>query len=232
MVSAPTALGYLIKNNNTHMKYNLVIADDHKMFLDGLLSILNAEDDFNIVLTAKNGTNVVKYVDINPDEKIDLFITDISMPDMDGITLNKNLKEKKSTYKTLVVSMHNDADMIDNLIENDVDGYVPKNAEKEELLKAIRTIIGGEKYFSKEIKDIYVENKFNKKKENEIKLTQREIDVITLIAQEFTTQEIADQLFLSKHTIESYRKNLIAKLDVRNLAGLTKYAIKKKYIKS
>ncbi len=214
------------------MKYNLIIADDHKMFLDGLLSILNTEDDFNIVLTAKNGTNVVKYVEINPDENIDLFITDISMPDMDGITLNKNLKSKKSTYKTLVVSMHNDADMIDSLIENDVDGYVPKNAEKEELLKAIRTIIGGEKYFSKEIKDIYMENKFAKKKESEIKLTQREVDVITLIAQEFTTQEIADQLFLSKHTIESYRKNLIAKLDVRNLAGLTKYALKKKYVKS
>ncbi|WP_378183447.1 response regulator [Aquimarina sp. SS2-1] len=212
------------------MKYNLIIADDHKMFLDGLLSILNSENDYNILLTAKNGKHIAKYLEINPDEKIDLIITDITMPEMDGIALNKIIKEKNSKIKTLVVSMHNNADMIDNLIEHDVDGYVPKNAEKEELLKAIQTILGGEKYFSREIKDIYMENKFSKKKNEEVKLTQREIDVITLIAQEYTTQEIADKLFLSKHTIESYRKNLIAKLNVRNLAGLTKYAIKMNYI--
>ena len=127
--------------------------------------------------------------------------------------------------------MHNDAEMIDKLIENDVDGYVPKNTEKKEFLLAIKTIIKGKKHFSKEVKDIYFENKFSKKKQEEIKLTQREIDVITLIAEEFTTQEIADKLFLSKHTIESYRKNLIAKLNVRNLAGLTKYALKMKYVK-
>ncbi|MFD2564637.1 response regulator transcription factor [Aquimarina rubra] len=212
------------------MKYNLIIADDHKMFLDGLLSILNSENDYNILLTAKNGKHIAKYLEINPDEKIDLIITDITMPEMDGIALNKIVKERNSKIKTLVVSMHNNPEMIDNLIEHDVDGYVPKNAEKEELLKAIQTILGGEKYFSREIKDIYMENKFSKKKNEEVKLTQREIDVITLIAQEFTTQEIADKLFLSKHTIESYRKNLIAKLNVRNLAGLTKYAIKMNYI--
>ncbi len=212
------------------MKYNLIIVDDHKMFLDGLLSILNTESNYHIVLTAKDGEHIVKYQEINPNEKIDLVITDISMPKVDGITLNKILKEKNPSIKTLVVSMHNDPQMIDNLIEHDVDGYVPKNAEKQELLLAIETILGGKKYFSRDIKDIYLENKFSKKKENTIKLTKREIDVITLIAQEFTTQEIADQLFLSKHTIESYRKNLIAKLSVRNLAGLTKYALKMGYI--
>jgi DNA-binding NarL/FixJ family response regulator len=214
------------------MQYNLIIADDHKMFLDGLLSILKSEKKYHILLTAKNGQNIVKYLEINPDEKIDLIITDITMPELDGITLNKIVKEKNSNIKTLVVSMHNDPDMIDTLIENNVDGYVPKNAEKEEFLLAINTILNGDKYFSNEIKDIYTENKFSKQKENEIKLTQREIDVITLIAEEFTTQEIADKLFLSKHTIESYRKKMISKLNVRNLAGLTKYAIKMGYIKS
>ena len=214
------------------MKYNLIIVDDHKMFLDGLISILEAEQDYNILLTAKDGEHIVKYQEINPTEKIDLVITDISMPNVDGITLNKILKSKNSSIKTLVVSMHSDAAMIDSLIENDVDGYVPKNAEKQELLTAIKSILKGEKYFSREIKEIYLENKFNKKKENTVKLTKREVDVITLIAQEYTTQEIADQLFLSKHTIESYRKNLIAKLNVRNLAGLTKYALKMGYIEA
>ena len=212
------------------MMYNLIIADDHKMFLDGLISILESENDLNIVLTAKSGVNVIKYIDINKDDKIDLVITDISMPDLDGIALNKMIKDKNLQIKTLVVSMHNESEKIDELIENNVDGYVPKNAEKAELLTAIHTILKGEKYFSKQIKDIYLENKFAKQKEQEIKLTKREIEVITLIAEEYTTQEIADQLFLSKHTVESYRKNLIAKLNVRNLAGLTKYALKMKYI--
>ncbi len=212
------------------MKYNLIVADDHKMFLDGLLSIFESQEAYNILLTAKNGAQVAKYIDINSNERIDLVITDITMPEMDGMSLTKTLKEKNSALKILAVSMHTNPDMIDTLIESNIDGYVPKNAEKKELLKAIETILKGDKYFSQEITAIYMENKFSKKKEENVKLTEREIDVITLIAKEFTTQEIADQLFLSKHTIESYRKNLIAKLGVRNLAGLTKYAIKMKYL--
>lgn len=213
------------------MKYNLIIVDDHKMFLDGILSILKFENDYNIVLTTTSGNDVVKYIDVNTNEKIDLVITDISMPELDGITLNKILKTKEGGIKTLVVSMHNNVEMIDNLIAHDVDGYVPKNAEKREFLKAIKTILDGEKYFSKEIQDSYLKNKFSKNKQEEIKLTDREVDVITLIANEFTSQEIADKLCLSKHTIESYRKNIIAKLGVRNLAGLTRYALKMKYVK-
>ncbi len=208
------------------MKYNLIIADDHKMFLDGLLSILSVKEEYNILFTANTGKNVVKYVTINPTDKIDLIITDISMPEVDGITLNKLVKEVNPNIKVLVVSMHIDTAMIDTLIKNNVDGYIPKNAKKEELLKAIETILKGEKYFSDIIKDAYMKSVFNKEKETISALTKREKEVLKLIAEEHTTQEIADMLFLSKHTIESYRKNLISKLNVRNLAGLTKYAIK------
>jgi len=208
------------------MTYNIIIADDHKMFLDGILSILSTKDEYNILLTANSGKNVLKYVSINSDQKIDLIITDISMPEVDGITLNNEIKKDNPNIKVLVVSMHIDTGMIDTLIKNDVDGYVPKNAEKEEFLKAISTILNGEKYFSSIIKDAYMNSVFTKEKDTLQALTQREKDVLKLIALEHTTQEIADQLFLSKHTIESYRKNLISKLNVRNLAGLTKYAIK------
>lgn len=207
-----------------------MIADDHSMFLDGLVSILKTENDYNIVLTANTGVEIVKFIEINKALKIDLVITDITMPEMDGIALNAFLKKTKKEIKTLVVSMHSSSDMIDGLIENQVDGYMPKNAGKEEFLKAVKTILEGEKYFSKEITDIYMKSKFLKKAEKRIQLTKREIEVVTLIAEEFTTAEIADKLFLSKHTIESYRKNLIIKLDVRNLAGLTKYALKKGYV--
>jgi len=206
--------------------HTIIIVDDHKMFLDGLLSIFNEIEDYNILLTANSGKNIIKYIDINPTQKIDLVITDISMPDVDGITLNNHIKKVRPTIKTLVVSMHTDTKMIDNLIKNDVDGYVSKNAEKNELLKAVTTILKGEKYFSESIKEAYMKSVFNKEKDTIMALTNREKEVLKLIAEEHTTQEIADKLFLSKHTIESYRKTLISKLKVKNLAGLTKYAIK------
>ena len=208
------------------MKYNLIIADDHKMFIDGLLSILNDAPEFSVTTTAKNGAQVIKYLEINGTGDLHLLITDLSMPEMDGIELNRMVKEKYPTLKTLVVSMHIDGGMIEKLIQNNVDGYVPKNAEKDELLTAMRTIVKGEKYFSQEIKRAYTDAMFENKKEEEVHLTDREKQVLKLIADEYTTQEIADELFLSKHTIESYRKNLISKLQVKNLAGLTKHAIK------
>ncbi|MDE0534934.1 MULTISPECIES: response regulator [unclassified Tenacibaculum] len=208
------------------MAYNIILVDDHKMFLDGLLSIFNNEDAYNILLTANSGENVIKYIDTNPNQPIDIVISDISMPDIDGITLNDYIKKARSEIKTLIVSMHTDTGMIDTLIKSDVDGYLSKNATQSELLLAVKTILGNDKYFSESVKQAYMNNVFNKGKDTMVTLTKREKDVLKLIAEEYTTQEIADKLFLSKHTIESYRKNLISKLNVKNLAGLTKYAIK------
>lgn len=211
-------------------KYNLIIVDDHSMFLEGLHSLLESEIGYNIVFSAKDGRDVIKYLEINTEDTIDLIISDISMPEVNGIELTKTIKEKHSSVKILIISMHHDADMIDELINYNINGYLSKNANKNELLKAIETILKGDRYFSKVIKDVYFQKK-QLKQEERIKLTKREIDVITLIAEEYTTQEIADELYLSKHTIESYRKTLMSKLNVRNLAGLTKYALKKNYIK-
>ena len=207
--------------------YKLIIADDHKMFLDGLLSILKDKKQFEIALTANTGKNVAKYLDINNStEAIDLVITDVNMPELNGIELNRHIKSQHKNVKTLVVSMLHDATTVQTLTKDNVDGYVPKNAEKAELLTAIETILKGEKYFSQTIKDVYLKGMFSNEQSLTESLSKREKEVLKLIAEEFTTQEIADKLFLSKHTIESYRKNLISKLEVRNLAGLTKYAIK------
>ncbi len=207
------------------MPYNIILVDDHKMFLDGLLSVFNNEE-YRVLLTANSGKNVMKYIDTNLNEVIDLVISDISMPDVDGITLNDYIKKVRPDVKTLIVSMHTDTNMIDALIKNNVNGYLSKNATQTELLQAVKTILKGEQYFSQSVKEAYMESVFNKEKETMAMLTKREKDVLKLIAEEYTTQEIADKLFLSKHTIESYRKNLLSKLNVKNLAGLTKYAIK------
>ncbi len=208
------------------LERRLIVVDDHKMFLDGLLSIIANESDVEVVMTANSGENVIKYLDNIKGENIDLVVTDVNMPDVTGIDLNKHIKTKYPKIKTLVVSMLHDSKTIHTLTEDNVDGYVPKNAEKTELLLAIETILKGEKYFSESIKQAYMQSMFTKEKEVITSLTNREKEVLKLIAEENTTQEIAEQLFLSKHTIEGYRKNLISKLEVRNLAGLTKYAIK------
>lgn len=208
------------------MKHNIILADDHKLFLEGLVRLINKEDNLHVLHYAHTGKLIKNYIDNHKGETIDMVITDISMPDMDGIALNNHIKESRPEIKTLVVSMHTDNNMIDALIQNDVDGFLSKNADSDEFIKAIQVILKGEKYFSEAVKQAYLNSVFNKEKETIESLTTRERDVLKLIAEEYTTQEIADKLFLSKHTVESYRKNLILKLKVRNLAGLTKYAIK------
>lgn len=208
------------------MKHNIILADDHKLFLEGLIRLIAQEKDWQVLYHAHNGKLVMNYLDQHPEEQVDLIITDISMPDVDGITLNNHIKEKRPEISTLVISMHTDSNMIDALIQNHVDGFLSKNADSGELLEAIRMILKGGKYFSEAVKQAYTNSVFNKEKETLEMLTSREKDVLKLIAEEYTTQEIADKLFLSKHTIESYRKTLILKLKVRNLAGLTRYALK------
>lgn len=205
--------------------YSIIIADDHTMFLDGLKSIFAEEDQIKIILTAKTGTQVLKYLRINSAQDVDLVITDINMPEMNGVMLNAAIKTEFPTVKTLVVSMLEESKKIKTLTEDNVNGYLSKNAEKQELLRAVKTILEGKNYFSPRIKQVLMEAMFEEKSNEDIVLTKREKEVLKLIAQEHTTQEIADALFLSKHTIESYRKNLISKLKVRNLAGLTRYAI-------
>ncbi|MEO1486920.1 MAG: response regulator transcription factor [Bacteroidota bacterium] len=207
-------------------KSKIIIVDDHKMFLDGLRSILEPQPHLEIAMTAKNGLNVEKYLNINAEEGISLVVMDLNMPEYDGAELNRFIKKSHPQIKTLVVSMLHDVQTVRTLTQDNVDGYLPKNAPKEELLKAIETILSGEKYFAQTIKDAYLKGMTMQDAAPEQSLSKREKEVLRLIAMEQTTQEIADQLFLSKHTIESYRKNLISKLGVRNLAGLTKYAIK------
>jgi len=186
-------------------KKKIILVDDHNMFVDGLSSILLQETDIEIVLTSSSAKQVLKYLSINTKEQIDLVITDINMPEMDGIELNSYIKKDFPTIKTLVISMLYDVTKIKTLIEAGVNGYLSKNTVKEELLNTIRTVLDGQNYFTAKIKELLMEDLLNVKKEKEIKLTVRETEVLKLIAKEYTTQEIADKLILSKHTIESYR---------------------------
>lgn len=205
-------------------KIRLVIADDHSMFLEGLKMLIEKEDHIDIVGTAKDGLGVLDCLKSTP---VDVVITDLSMPNMDGMALNKNIKKKYPKTKTIVVSTLSDSDMIMQLIKNDVDGYMLKNADPKELFLAISTVFEGEKYFSPEVKDKFMTTMFSEKKKSQVPiLTKREKEIIRLITAEYTTSEIATQLHISDHTVNSHRKNLLSKLEVKNTAGLVKYALK------
>ena len=209
--------------------YSIVLANDHKMFLDGITSIMLHESNYKIVFSTSNGLEVKKFLKANLNESIDLVILDVNMPKVDGVTLNKFIKQNTST-KTLVVSMLSEPRKIMELIEGGVDGYISKNASKCELLKAVNKILKGEKYFSKDVKERYAEGVFYKK-EKSMSLTQREKQILQLIGEEYTTQEIANELFLSKYTVEGYRSSLFSKLNVRNVVGLAKHALRMGLVK-
>jgi len=205
-------------------KIKILIVDDHVMFLEGLQSLLKGEENIEIIGVAQNGHHALEMLKKN---KVDIVITDISMPEVDGFELVANIQKKYPNISTLVLSMHSEPMIISKLIKQEVNGYLLKNAEKDELLKAINLLMSGENYFSKEVKDIYIESSFNRNKKNEYipELSRREKEVLKLVVEEFTAKEIADKLCISQHTVESHRKNIFSKLNVKNVAGVVKYAL-------
>ncbi len=201
----------------------VLIVDDHLMFLEGLKSLLQNEPTIEIVAVATSGKMAL---DVLEKSEVDIVISDISMPDIDGFELVGTIQKKYPTISTLMLSMHSESSIITKVIKQNVNGYLLKNAEKTELLKAIRLIAEGENYFSEEVKRIYTESSFNRKKQssNTIELSRREKEVLKLIINEYTAKEIADELIISQHTVESHRKNIFSKLGVKNVAGVVKYA--------
>ncbi len=205
-----------------HVKIFLV--DDHQMFLDGLESLLKDVDNLHIVGKAANGIEALEKIN----DSIDIVLMDVSMPEIDGVELNKKLKSKFPLVNTIAISMHNDPKITEKLIQGGINGYLLKNAEKKELLAAISLVVKGGNYFSEVVKTTYQQSLFERAQKQEApELSKRELEVLKEIVNELTTKEIAEKLFISQHTVESNRKNMISKLGVRNTAGLVKYAIEK-----
>ena len=203
---------------------NVLLVDDHPMFLDGISSILSSVPEINIVGKASHGQEAL---DLMKQLDVDIVLTDINMPDIDGIELNKQIKLKHRKTKTLVLSTYSNSQVIGQLIKKGVDGYLLKIAEKEELIQAIRSIHSGEKYFAKEVKDMYLEKLFeNNQSQNTVnpQLSKREKQILHYLTKELTAKEIAQELFISVHTVHTHKKNLMTKLNVKNSSGLVKYA--------
>lgn len=210
---------------------NIVIGDDHKIFRDGIKSILSREKGIKIVAEGSNGNQVIELAKIHHPN---LVIMDIDMGTPNGIETTKLLKQELPDSNVLILSMLGLHDFIIQALEAGATGYILKNAGKDELLTAIKSVANGDSYFSREVSSILIEQinrpLNTRKTQSKIPLSPREIEVIKLIAQEFSNQEIADKLFISTRTVDTHRRNLLEKLSVRNNVGLTKYAINNKLI--
>lgn len=203
----------------------IAIADDHQMFIDGIKSLLKGNKNMLVSVEATNGEQLLSLL---KEQQTEVILMDVNMPVMDGIEATKQVKKLFPEIKVIMLTMFSSKDYIEKLLRVGANGYVLKNTGKEELTTAIEKVMQGESYFSKEVTERIMEGLQGKKAENNphmVELTEREKDVLRLIAQELTSHEIADKLFISFHTVETHRKNLISKLQVKNIAGLVKYAV-------
>lgn len=204
----------------------IILADDHKLILDGLAALLQDNDEIKIISVAENGQQLVEQCRIL---KPDFVITDIDMPVLSGEEAVKVLRAEFPELKILVLTMHLDARIFNKMKEAGANGYLHKNSDKEELLFAINQILKGKEYASSEIKPIEKSFKIPEVA-SEVALTKREIEIISLVALGLTNIEIGKKLFISDRTVDTHRTNLMRKLNINNVAGLIRFAYTHKLI--
>jgi DNA-binding NarL/FixJ family response regulator len=209
---------------------NLLIADDHQIITDGLSQILQAEKMIGEIYTAKNGKEATE---IALSENVDCVIMDINMPELNGLEATKIIKQENPAIKIIVVSMLCDPSIVSKMLKAGADAFINKDTGKSELLKAIHKVMNGEKYISPEISNnlfIHLNDRSINTPVSESHLTKREIEIIKYIADGLTNNEIASKLFLSTVTVDTHRKNILAKLQLKNTASLVKYAAEHKLL--
>lgn len=204
---------------------NILIADDHQIFIDGLKSLLRKEKRFKIVDEKLDGKSAYQRIQQGG---IDLLITDLSMPGLNGSELVKIVKNEFPNVKILVLSMHCDTEVVTDILLNEAEGYILKNTGKSEFITALNKISEGGTHYSSEVLQKMMERVKKQKaiKEELVKLTERELEIIKLICCELSSQEIADKLYISRRTVDTHRQNIIEKTQVKTIVGLIKYAIR------
>lgn len=207
-------------------KHKILIADDHAMVRDGVKNLVQQNSDLIVVGEAASGKQTLDLFDtLSPD----LVVLDISLPDMNGMEVSKLILAKHPTANIVILSMYDDEDYISRCIEFGVKGYVVKNESGTELDNAIRCVLQGKNYFSRQAQDVifkkYSQNVTRKKvTDDSIRLTRREIEIVKLISDGLTSQQMADRLFISHRTVETHRANLMKKMSVKNAVELVKKA--------
>lgn len=211
-------------------KIKLFILDDHQMLIDGLKALLENEQRYSIVGTALNANNALKLIG---ETLPDIVLTDINMPEINGVEFARSLKSEFPNIKVIALSMFGESAIISEMINAGVVGYILKNTGKEELLAALNKIAAGGMFFSDEVAVEMMKSAMEASKKQEkssVFLTGREKEIVKLIAKEYSNAQIADQLFISERTVESHRKNIFRKANVKSIVGLIKYAIENKLV--
>jgi len=211
----------------TNKTINIIIADDHSIFLEGITALISS-NTIKVVGNCKNGQEVLDFL---KNQKVDLVISDINMPVMDGITLVKKTKKLYPETKIMMLSMYEERYIMNKALKAGADGYMSKNAGKDEILNAIESCMNGEKVaFLSQSKFTQKSIKNTDKSIKEIILTDREKQILKLITEEASNTDIALALDISKRTVETHKKNMILKLGVTNTVGLIKITIKNKLL--
>jgi len=210
-------------------KIKILLADDHQIVLDGLKSLLSDIDDFEVIGAVSNGKDAVDFIATK--EKPDIAVLDIDMPVMNGINATREIKKNFNGVRVLTLSMHNEKGVIQTLMDAGADGYILKNSSREELEKGIRAICRGETFFSTDVTmsllNQSTEITANNELPEEVKdLTEREVEILKLVAEGYSNKEIGERLFISHRTVDTHRTNLMKKMDVHNVAGLIRIALK------
>lgn len=208
----------------------IAMAEDHQMLIDGVQSFFEYDEDINIIGTVNNGEDLVKLVSLKQPK---LVITDIRMPRMDGIQATKLIKTQFPHIKVLALTMFDQPEAIKQMLDAGASGYLLKNSGIKMLSKAIVTIANGDTFFDPNVAFNFMNDYINENvtigKSEKIVLSNREKEILQLIANGNTSKEIAEALFIAKTTVDTHRKNMIRKLSLKGGNELVKYAIDKKY---
>lgn len=207
------------------MSINLLLVDDHTIVTDGLQALLSDEQSYTIKGVARNGKMALEMLRVL---KVDIVLMDIDMPEMNGIDAVKIIKKEMPEKRVLMLTMHDEKAMIKMMMEIGADGYLLKNSPKVELLKALESLSNNESYFSEEVNSVLLRPDIINENGTLLNdLTEREIEIIRLVADGYSNKQIGEKLFISHRTVDTHRTNLMNKIGVHNVAGIVKFAIAK-----
>lgn len=204
----------------------LAIVDDHAVVLDGLKTMLSAFPQLQVALTTQRGSVLLDELPATP---VDVVLMDIQMPEINGIDLCKQVVRLHPDVNVIAFSSFDDSNYVKQIFRSGAKGYLLKDSDKHTIVKAIETVMEGDEYMDETIKKIILQESLTGQRRSifEVPLTKREKEILKLIAEGFSSQEVADKLFISLRTVETHRMNINQKLDVKNTAGLVKEAMKR-----
>lgn len=207
----------------------ILLADDHQIIRDGIKLMLKKSAEFEIIQEASNGQEVIEYLSTNADD-VDVVLMDINMPEKNGIEATQHISDYVKGVKVLALTMHAEETYITSMLKAGALGYVLKESGTEELMSAIKAVASGKKYYSNEVSITMINALMNDEKPKAQVLSEREREVLGHIAMGSTNKEVGELLFISGRTVETHRRNILDKLDLRNTAELIRYAIENQLI--